>query len=179
LVTNQTRKGGEEMNKFYDWLEVEYLGTRAFLFFLIMVFVSVLLYLVLGKIFNYNFMWWMIVRPDFSNTLIISIKAFGEEAIFQLLPFLLYFKLFGKRHPALLIMILIVAAFHGYRHFGTVSLLSLTPIFILLSVAYLKLGGYQNNQLKAFVWLGTIHTTVNFTIHLISMGIVHWNIQWL
>ena len=168
-----------EMKKFYGWLEAEYAGIHVFLFFLLLVFASVSIYLLLGKLFNYPFMWGMIADVSPYSTLIIAKNSFGEEAIFRLVPFIIFFKLFNKKSPLLIVLIVCSAAIHAYTHFGQVSLMTLTLIFILFALAYLKLGGIQNRHTRAFLFLGAAHTTTNVIIHVIGTSITHWNIQWL
>ena len=157
------------MQSLYCWLEKEDSFSREFLLFLAFLSSSIFLYLFLGTLFGYPLGLKNALSLTPYSIMIIVKNAFGEEAVFRLIPFVLFFFFVKRRGASFLIFLLAQSFIFGYVHTGLISMLALGPVGIVLSLAYLKFGGFFNRPLRGFVFSAGIHSLINLSLHGLSM----------
>ena len=160
------------MHAFENWLEKEISISKTICLVILISALCLICYLVLGNLVNYPFNWFMLapIRPY--SAFLITKNAFGEEAVFRLIPIAILTSLLNKNNPVFYLIIFFIALFFAYCHLGIISLIVIGPISIMLTVAYLKFGGYSNKHLKAFLITGSIHSIVNLSLHGIGMLLI-------
>lgn len=107
--------------------------------------------------------------PMLRNIELIVIAASGEEVYFRLIP-LVGILLITRNIWVVITVPLPVSLLFGYRHFVD-SWMLLALIGMILSVAFLKLGGYKGKYIKSLLLVGLIHGGVNVIIGGIYLGL--------
>ncbi|MFH1427635.1 MAG: hypothetical protein ABIG60_03860, partial [Patescibacteria group bacterium] len=85
------------MNAFENWLEKDINIIGAIVLSIIIVALSLIFYLVLGSLFNYPFNWNYLAPICPFSALYIIKNAFGEEALFRLIPIFIIANFLNKR----------------------------------------------------------------------------------
>ena len=156
------------MSSFENWLEQKPSPFQTILILLSLILLSLITYLSLGTIINYPFGWNGLVNITPYTTMIIAKNAFGEEVIFRFIPFFAILKIINKKSVIFYLFVLAMSLIFAYLHIGLPSLIALGPIGLMLSISYLKFGGYRNNHLRAFLLTGAGHTLINFSLYYIG-----------
>ena len=146
------------------WLETKMALSREIMFSALLVLASLSIYLGLGTVFGYPFGWELLVRLTPYTAMIMVKNALGEEALFRLLPLLIFFAVVKDRKIAI-VLFFIFSPLFAYLHIGLISLFVIGPISVLLTLAFLKFGGATGNHLRGFMFVGAIHAVTNFSIH--------------
>jgi hypothetical protein len=152
------------MSTFTKWLESEMTFSREIVLSTFFVLACLVIYLALGTIFKYPFMWELLTEVAPYSTMMMAKNALGEEAAFRLVPGLVIFSLIKDKQTAIILFFLISPLF-AYLHIGMLSLFVLGPISLIFTLTYLKFGGVTGNHLRGFLFAGTIHVATNVSIH--------------
>ena len=99
----------------------------------------------------------------------IFIDAFGEEVLFRVIPIAgLVFFITRDLRILLTVVLLSSILFASLHQSPEVILLTITGL--VLSLSYLKLGGYTSRYMKALMYCGGIHSLVNIIVVSIVRG---------
>ena len=101
--------------------------------------------------------------------LLIAVSAFGEEMVFRVIPLAgLMFYLTRDLRVLLLVVLVSSILFALTHNHPEIILLSITGV--VLSLSYLKFGGYTGQYMKALMYCGGIHYLVNIIVVSIVRG---------
>ena len=156
------------MKRFENWLESEISGLKALGLILLATVCIVITYSALVEI-SATTIWSSYGIKSFGQILFISIQSMGEEVMYRILPIggVIYF--LGKRIRPVILVAVVTALYWGYGHVGLNGyiIIYILPAFIL-SIMYLKMGGYNGKSMMGLLSAGTVHILANISIFTIG-----------